>query len=133
VNTTPERFPPQEPRESRLLPHVDVAQRLTGDRDHVPGALERAAHFVRGVAHWPAHLPGDLRGDQVASLLEGIAEPRHDRRALRDRCVAPLALRGARTVERGLDLRRGCQRSLDKDMAVGRRDGALFHRQMISK
>ena len=133
-----ERFAAQEAIEAGFRPDVDVAQRFAGDRDHVPGALQRAAHLARCVADGPSHLPAQLIGDLVAPRLERLTETRQDGRALCERQLAPIALRQPCAIEGGIDVGSGRERSLDVDAAVDGGDCALSVHvvkclQMISK
>ena len=90
------------------------------DRDHVPRALERAAHLVRSVADRPAHLPRELFGDRVASRFELLAEPRQHRDPRREWRRAPMRLCDAGECQCGIDLERTCELALDIDAAVDR-------------
>ena len=105
-----------------LSPTSTSASACSATRDHVAGALLEPAHLVRRVADGPAHLPGELRRDLVPPGDEGIDRRAQDDRALGDRNLAPGLLRSRGALERGRDLRLGCQRPLDVDLTVDRRD-----------
>jgi hypothetical protein len=108
----PERLAPHEALEVGLGPGIDVGERTRRDRDHVAGALERAAHLVRRVTDRPAHLPAELLRNRVTLRLESLAETRQQRAALRKRYRSPGTLRLARGRERRVDFERARERAL---------------------
>ena len=74
--------------------------------------LEPARDLAHRVAQHLAVLGGDDRRELLGALIEQVAEPEEDPRALRERRRAPRRERGARGVDRGVDLGRRRERDL---------------------
>jgi len=115
----------QEAMEPRLGTDVDVGEGLGRDGDHVTGAFERPAHFVRRIADRPTHLPGQFLCDVIAMRLECVAKAFEDCRALSHGYRAPDALGEACGREGSLYLDGRGEGPLDVDASVDRGDGAL--------
>ena len=89
VNTTPSGSRRTKRWKFSFGPASRSRERLRRNRDHVPRALERAAHLVRRVADRPAHLPRELLGDLVALASNCVAERGRGLRRARERHGAP--------------------------------------------